>query len=275
MRGQIFLPDNLQKGNPSSISIAERERLGSLMPNNRRSLTFSSKQTRDPRSLVRKGSVQITVDRPINSYHRAMVHKYLSVMQHSQYPSSSIHFNLIQYLNFNINIIHFIIPFHISVSLFNFFPFLTIIIPNMYYINLSHLSCNNPPPTRIPFKYKASNNFLYTKIIVFERQRQPVLYENNFSKIIYIQRVRKDFKKIPANVTLNVIVRLSVITCRPQQFTQFFNVPFLMPRKPTCIHSYNNMEQNDKYISFPFIIIKRLSRILSYYPNFPHLCTMS
>ena len=41
--GTVSLSGNLQRGNPNSVSFTERELLGSLMPNNRRSLTFSSK----------------------------------------------------------------------------------------------------------------------------------------------------------------------------------------------------------------------------------------
>ena len=47
--GTISLSGNLQRGNPNSVSITERERLGSPVPNNRRSLSLN-KLTYDPRS---------------------------------------------------------------------------------------------------------------------------------------------------------------------------------------------------------------------------------
>ena len=47
--GAISLSSNPQRGNPNSVSIAERERLGSPVPNNRRSLSLN-KLTYDPRS---------------------------------------------------------------------------------------------------------------------------------------------------------------------------------------------------------------------------------
>ena len=39
-----------------------------------------------------------------------------------------------------------------------------------------------------------------------------------------------------------------------------------MPRKPTCIHSYNNIEQNDKLISFP---LYSTSKSLSFLYDYP------
>ena len=125
--------------------------------------------------------------------------------------------------------------------------------------------------------YYIVSQILYMKIIVFERHPIAYFVWKYFSKIIYIYiyiyiyRVRR-ISKIPTNVILNVIVRLSVITCRPLALCcLFFSYHFLVVFPSsiiTIICSYNDMIHNDKLISFLlYNIFTSLS--YSYYYPFP------
>ena len=72
--------------------------------------------------------------------------------------------------------------------------------------------------------------------------------------------------KIPANVTLNVIAKLNVITCRPLEIYAI-SQPFLMPRKSYRNQSYN-VVQNDKLVSFYFMLNVSRIRITTHFPLF-------
>ena len=79
--------------------------------------------------------------------------------------------------------------------------------------------------------------------------------------------MKRDFTKSLTNVTLNVIVRLRVITCRPLAIYAI-SQPFLMPRKPYRNQSYN-VVQNDKLVSFYFMF--NVSLVSTLLPSFPFL----
>ena len=65
------------------------------------------------------------------------------------------------------------------------------------------------------YVYKMCHSPLYENNPVSKAPNSLFCIKNTFSKIIYIYRGWERILKIPTNITLNVIVRLSVITCRP------------------------------------------------------------
>ena len=110
-----------------------------------------------PIQSIRKGSVQITVDWPIDSYHRAMVHMYISVMQCSPYLSI-FKSQLLYFLTKQLPIISVHIQFlfsYISVTI-------TTIEPHCQTLHLRichYILKPAPSPTRIII-YNVSKSFI-------------------------------------------------------------------------------------------------------------------
>ena len=156
--GTISLSGNLQRGNPNSVSITERERLGSPLPNNRRG-GWALQCQNNRRSLLSISRPMnpdpINLKRILSTNNCRLANRQLSsrdgtyVYQCHANLTLSITFNLIQYHNLNLYPYHTFLQFP-SISQIPTMQLLssTLLSTSLTecYLNLSHHNQNKHQP---------------------------------------------------------------------------------------------------------------------------------